>query len=309
MLRGNDFRRSLLVESFRGGGVLDLIVFFLCQALLAGTFLLAWGLLGRPTTRLAQDVVRGAACFGGALVLTALGAFWYGNLPATQAFGRLVSRVDTPDSVVALTFDDGPTPEGTRQVLPMLARRGVHATFFVNGEGVEKHMAEARAIVAAGHQLGNHGYTHAILIAKPSWRIRNEVEFTEQRIRAAGYLGVVPFRAPFNMKLASLPLYLSRTHRQSVTWDVAPDGGEADARDTDAIVRTALAGVRPGSIVLLHVMQANRAATLRAVPLIIDGLAKRGYRFVTVNQLLDRRATWSAADRSGGSRLHAGNPS
>ena len=269
--------------------MLDLVVLLIGQAVIAAVLLVCWTLIARPTTSRRQDLVRGGVSFAAALVLAGLGVFWFGNLAGTQAFGHLLARVETRDSVVALSFDDGPTPEGTSSVLSLLASRGVRATFFVNGQAVGDHMAQAKEIVAAGHELGNHGYTHSVLIGKPAWRIRNEVELTEQRIREAGFSGVVRFRAPFDLKLASLPLYLARTNRQSVTWDVAPDGGENDARDTDAIVRTTLSQVRPGSIVALHVMQANRAATLRALPAIIDGLKARGYRFVTVNELLALR--------------------
>ncbi|HET6763831.1 MAG TPA: polysaccharide deacetylase family protein, partial [Longimicrobiaceae bacterium] len=151
--------------------MLDLVVFLVSQAVIAALLLLCWSLLGRPTTRRRQDLLRGGVSFAAALVLAGLGVFWFGNLAGTQAFGRLLARVETRDSVVALSFDDGPTPDGTRAVLPVLASRGVHATFFVNGQAVSDHMPQAKQIVAAGHELGNHGYTHAVLIGKPAWRI------------------------------------------------------------------------------------------------------------------------------------------
>lgn len=218
--------------------------------------------------------------FGGAAAL------WRVTKSRTfQFFGRIVARAETPQRVVALTFDDGPT-EKTAEVLRVLGEKGVRATFFVTGAELERNMEAGRSIVAAGHQLGNHSYSHErMLLVTPSF-VRREVERTDELIRAAGYEGEIYFRPPYGKKLFALPLYLSRRGRVTVTWDVEPDS-DADARaDAEAVTRDVLSKTRPGSIILLHVMYPSRAETLKAVPLVIDALAREGYRFVTVSELL-----------------------
>jgi chitin deacetylase len=187
---------------------------------------------------------------------------------------------------VALTFDDGPTVEGAEQVLPLLAAENVHATFFVIGGELEQHMAEARKIVAAGHELGNHSYSHVRMILVSPTFVRQEVERTDELIRAAGYQGEIYFRPPYGKKLFTLPYYLAKTNRKSITWDVEPDSYPEIAADSDKIMQYVLAKTQPGSIILLHVMYGKRNESLKAVPKIIAGLKAQGYSFKTVSELL-----------------------
>jgi peptidoglycan/xylan/chitin deacetylase (PgdA/CDA1 family) len=140
-----------------------------------------------------------------------------------QLFGRLVARVATPERVVALTFDDGPTSERVDEILRVLAARGVHATFFVIGSELAAAPEAGRRLVAAGHELGNHTYSHPHMVLKTPGFIRQEVERTDTLIRAAGHRGAIYFRPPFGYKLIGLPWYLRATGRTSVTWDVEPD--------------------------------------------------------------------------------------
>src|SRR5262249_34201457 len=92
----------------------------------------------------------------------------------TQLFGRLVSRVDPPERVVALTFDDGPTDAYVGDILATLASRRVLATFFVIGADMARAPDAARRLVAAGHQLGNHTYSHPHMVLKSPATIRDE---------------------------------------------------------------------------------------------------------------------------------------
>ena len=218
---------------------------------------------------------------GGAAVL------WQVSKSRTfQFFGRIVPRVETSQKVVALTFDDGPTRDQTAEVLRILRERNVRATFFVTGGELEQNMDAARDIVADGHELGNHSYSHErMILVTPSY-VRREVERTDELIRAAGHAGEIYFRPPYGKKLLALPFYLSRHDRKTITWDVEPDSELAADADAAAITRHVLDRTRPGSIILLHVMYPSRAETLRAVPFIIEGLKRDGYRFVTVSELI-----------------------
>ena len=232
---------------------------------------------------------RSKAYLAGAAVaaLVAAAVLWRAaSSPAFQFFGEIVPRVETSRRVVALTFDDGPTPEGTREVLKVLRERNVRATFFVVGRELEQHLAEGREIVAAGHELGNHSYTHArMLLVSPSF-VRREVERTDELIREAGHAGEIFFRPPYGKKLLLLPLYLARHGRKTVTWDLAPDSEAGVTRDAAQITEYVRARARPGSIIVLHVMYPSRAESLKAVAFVVETLERDGYRFVTVSELL-----------------------
>lgn len=224
------------------------------------------------------------------LVLSAI-AWKVSNSRTFQFFGEIVPRVETSQKVVALTFDDGPTPAATAQLLPLLRQHGARATFFVIGSELEQHLEAGRQIVEAGHELGNHSYTHQRMVLKTPAFIRDEIERTDQAIRAAGYAGEICFRPPYGKKLFLLPAYLSKTGRKTIMCDVEPDSYADVAEDADKIVAHVLERARPGSIILLHVMYESRDASLRAVPGILDGLKARGYEFKTVSELLAMRAS------------------
>ncbi len=206
-----------------------------------------------------------------------------------QLFGELVSRVDGTESVVALTFDDGPTARHTPAVLESLAAHGVKATFFVNGLPASKEQATLSTIVAAGHEIGNHGWEHDRMVLITPWRVRRELNDTDIAIRAAGYDGLIHFRPPYGAKLVVLPWVLSRMNRINVMWDVATeDWDDLEEPPADLAART-IDATQPGSIIILHPMFDSGATTRAAIPLIIEGLQAKGYSFVTVSELLARR--------------------
>lgn len=203
-----------------------------------------------------------------------------------QLMGELVARVETVDSLVALTFDDGPTPNFTGEVLGALSAADVRATFFLVGGALENHTEEGRQIVAAGHEVGNHSYSHRrMLLRSASW-VAREIERTDTLIRSIGYEGPIHFRAPYGRKLFVLPWYLWRTGRTHVMWDVAPESTPEVGASPERIVAFVLERVRPGSIVLLHPFFEARRPTLQALPVLIDSLHARGYRLVTVSELM-----------------------
>ncbi len=197
--------------------------------------------------------------------------------------GHLVPRVDTSAKVVALTFDDGPTGH-TPDVLRMLDTAGVRATFYLTGAELTAAPQFGTAIAAAGHEIGNHSYSHRRMVLMSPATVADEIERTDAAIRATRYTGPITFRPPYGKKLWTLPRYLSTHDRTMVTWDIEPDS--ASGAGADAIVAETVSGVRPGSIVLLHAMYDSRAASRAAVPRIIDELHSAGYRFVTVSELL-----------------------
>jgi peptidoglycan/xylan/chitin deacetylase (PgdA/CDA1 family) len=203
-----------------------------------------------------------------------------------QFFSRPVDHVTTTDSVVALTFDDGPTTARVDSLLEMLSARRVKATFFLIGSQITAAPAAARALVAAGHEIGNHTYTHDHMIFRTTGAYRAQITRTDSLLRAAGARDPIFFRPPYCYKLIGLPYVLWRMGRTTVTWDIEPESFPAVAGTSDGIVRHVLSRVRPGSIILLHPWYPAGATTRAAIPVLIDSLRARGYSIETVSGLL-----------------------
>ncbi len=220
------------------------------------------------------------------LGLSAFGAYKLMNSRTFQLFGEIVPRVETEEKLVALTFDDGPAGK-TPAILALLSELDVRCTFFLIGGAIEDHMDDARAIVQAGHQIGNHSYSHERLLFKSMTALRKEIEKTNVLIREAGYTGEILFRPPYLKKLVLLPLVLRELDMTTITCDIEPDSYVEVAKSAESIAAYVIKNVRPGSIVLLHIMNEGNEAALTALPAIVSGLRAEGYRFVTVNELLD----------------------
>ncbi|GAB2899757.1 polysaccharide deacetylase family protein [Neomicrococcus lactis] len=202
-----------------------------------------------------------------------------------QIAGELVSRVETDEKVVALTFDDGPTDADADAVLDVLEDRDVPATFYVNGKDVEGNPTTMQRIIDDGHEIGNHTWSHRSMAFVSPETVAEEIEPTDEAIRATGYDGPLTFRPPHGKKLLTLPLYLAEHGRLTVTWDVAYEDWSGDPQSTGDLVSATVENTRPGSIILLHPWF-GRTATQEAIGPVIDQLKEQGYRFVTVSELI-----------------------
>lgn len=207
-----------------------------------------------------------------------------------QFFGELIDRVETEEKVVALTFDDGPTIH-TQEVLQILKEKEITATFFTIGQDMAKHPEIAKQIVDEGHQIANHSFTHPRFLLKSQATIDHEIQSTNQLIRETGYQGEIMFRPPTGKKLFGLPWYLQQHNIKTIMWDVEPDTYIDQANDlgiskTDFLVKYTLENTQPGSIILLHPFCEACQHDREAIPLIIDRLKEKGYRFVRVEELL-----------------------
>jgi peptidoglycan/xylan/chitin deacetylase (PgdA/CDA1 family) len=211
------------------------------------------------------------------------------NSLSYQVAGDIVQDVQGPEKVVALTFDDGPVPDRVEPLLSILREEQVRATFFVIGEAVAEHPDSARKLVAAGHQLGNHSYTHRRMIFRSGAFYVREIEETDAQIRAVGFPGPIVFRPPYGKKLVGLPQYLAATGRTTVTWGVQPEADSGPPRPAAEVVSHVLARTYPGAIILLHPWYPGGEETRQAIRPVIQGLKQQGYRFVTVNELLALR--------------------
>jgi peptidoglycan/xylan/chitin deacetylase (PgdA/CDA1 family) len=232
----------------------------------------------RPTLR------RGAAALL-LLGVLAVGLREVVNSSTFQLFGDYVARVETSEKVVALTFDDGPHPVHTAQVLQVLDEHRIKATFFMMGRNVERYPAVAREVLKRGHEIGNHSYSHAKLILMSPARVREEIEWTDRLLRDIGVAGNIHFRPPHASKFVVLPYVLIQLQKLSVLGDVDPEEwkGHAAAVMTESILRQ----VQPGSIIGLH--DPNGIETLRTLEDSVAALEAQGYRFETVSELVRRR--------------------
>lgn len=269
--------------------MVDFLLVTACAAFVTGFALsVLLQLFGRAATTSGRGVIVAAALVIG-LGGTAGGAYLLAKSRTYQLAGALVSHVDTRDKLIALTFDDGPTPAYTDQVLRVLKAHGARATFYLTGRECEQYALGVRDIAAAGHEIGNHTYSHTRLMLVPDKTIAEEIERTDAAIRYTGYGGPITVRPPGCKRLLAAPLYFRRTQRTTVTWDLEPDSIPGIAENADAIVANVVEGAHPGAIVDLHVMYPSRDPTRAALPRILQQLSARGYRFVTVSELIAAR--------------------
>lgn len=223
------------------------------------------------------------------LTVVLYGSFHLSRARTFQLFGEIVPRVETEQSVVALTFDDGPRNDTVDEILAVLDKHKIKATFFVCGADIEKHREAAAKLVRAGHELGNHSYSHQRMVFKSPKFIRDEFERTDALIRAVGHRGPIHVRAPYCKKLVALPWYFRQHGRIHVTFDVEPESDPKIDGNPSLIIIDVMEKTEPGSIVLLHPWYRGREASRASIDLIVTGLKNKGFTFVTVNELLNMR--------------------
>jgi len=223
------------------------------------------------------------------LAVACLVGYWLFMSPYSQVFGRYPYRGERRDRVVALTFDDGPNEPYTSQIAQYLASKQIRATFFQVGTCVERFPETTANLAAAGHVIGNHSYRHAFHTYLVPGRLAQELARTQEILRAR--LGRTPalFRSPWLWRQPMLLRAVRRHSLQPVSGEFChplevfqPDGAR--------IARRAIAKTRPGSILIFHDgfdgRGGKRGETVRAVQLTTEELLRRGYRFVTVDELL-----------------------
>ena len=190
----------------------------------------------------------------------------------------------TGNKVIALTFDDGPGPY-TAHLLDVLDQYGAKATFFLIGSKVSSQANVVRNIQARGHQLGNHSWSHPELPKLPVDQIAGEIDRTNDAIKQA--TGVTPaiLRPPYGAVNGAVLEQLRLRGMSSILWSV--DTRDWADRNSDIVCSRAVAGARPGAIILMHDIHQT---SVGAVPCILSALKQQGYSFVTVQGLLGNMA-------------------
>ncbi|WP_067715308.1 polysaccharide deacetylase family protein [Ferroacidibacillus organovorans] len=187
---------------------------------------------------------------------------------------------------VALTFDDGPDDLYTPQILSILKREHVHATFFVLGIHVQKYPHVILRIKNEGHAIGNHSYDHDNLQKASSWHILWEVERTERLLKKTVRVTTRLFRAPYGNVNNAMLRQLGKRGYQVVNWSV--DSQDWRSLSAKQVLQNTLPAVNPGSIILMHCAGNPKeilTGTVQALPELIHTLRSRGYAFVTIPEL------------------------
>lgn len=183
---------------------------------------------------------------------------------------------------LALTFDDGPHPKHTTRLLDLLKERGVKATFYVIGQNVVQYPEIARRIVDEGHEIGNHSYTHPALTRIGAARVGEEISKSNDAIEQATGVRPATMRPPYGAINAALTQRLNEEFNLTVIlWSVDPQDWKI--RKASHVSNHILQNARPGSIVLSHDIHPS---TIDAMPGVLDGLVAKGFRFVTVSELI-----------------------
>lgn len=203
-------------------------------------------------------------------------------------------REGSPDDGIALTYDDGPNDPHTLRLLEVLARHNVHATFFLIGRHVQQLPEIARQIAEAGHIVGNHTFSHPLLIFKSAAEIRQQLLSCRSALQDAIGEHSNLFRPPWGVR----PPAVLRTARalglQPVMWSVT--GYDWNAPPAAEIEETVASQMRGGDVVLLHdgghrEIGADRSQTVLAADHLIQRYKAEGYEFVTIPEMIRRAST------------------
>jgi len=184
---------------------------------------------------------------------------------------------------IALTFDDGPHPVYTPMILDILKENGIKATFFIIGENAEKHPDIVRRIIAEGHEIGNHTYSHPHLKNIGEKQLTKELKETEKLLKEKFSYTPALFRPPEGYCCSAVTNSVNTMGYTMVLWDV--DTTDWAHNPSDNIVKTVLASTKDGSIILCHDFVTKPSPTPDAIRVFIPKLKAKGYNFVTVSEL------------------------
>jgi len=218
-------------------------------------------------------------------------SFWVAFILCFLAFSHNVSAENTAQNEetkkIALTFDDGPHPRYTMQILDILAEYGIKATFFEVGENVIYYPEAAMRVASEGHEIGNHTYTH------PHIKNLNEEQLSEETRRCESAIievtGIKPkiFRPPEGVVDSAVKTWADKNGYSVVLWSV--DTRDWAGTSVSEMVKNVDNNVRPGSIILMHDYVSRKSHTVEALKKMIPMLLDKGYEFVTVSELLGKK--------------------
>lgn len=203
---------------------------------------------------------------------------------------HLVNKVDihwmgyTNQKVVALTFDDGPDPRFTPDIIRILRRNHIPATFFVVGTNVRKYPELLNKEIELGYQIGNHTLTHPRLSKLNQMKILRQIQATDHLILEKSGLKTAIFRPPYEELTETILLASREAHKKIIMSTVTLERGGKYTPDQE--VERVLKLIFPGSIILAHDGRLDRTRTVNALPKLIAGLKAKGYHIVPLKELI-----------------------
>lgn len=224
-------------------------------------------------------------------VAAAVAAGYQSMAPTGQWYGRTFTGLARGTKQLALTYDDGPNDPHTLRLLEVLARHEVKATFFLIGHYVRQRPDIAREVAKAGHVIGNHTFTHPLLIFKRDDEIRKELSDCRAALQDAVGEHSNLFRPPFGGRRPAT-LHIARELRlEPIMWNVT--GYDWNAPSAAVIERKVSKQIRGGDVILLHdgghkQMGADRSQTVQATDHLIKRYKQEGYSFVTIPGMMQR---------------------
>jgi len=223
---------------------------------------------------------------------------------AQAAPAQSISRGNTTEKVVALTFDDGSDGTNINTILQTLSNHNVTATFFLTGSGANNHPQAIRNISNQGHQLGNHSYSHPYFTQISAAETVSQLQRSEDTIRQITGRSTKPiFRPPYgDYNSTVLQRVGDAGYPYSIMWTI--DTIDWTGNSSSDIVARVMNRIVPGAIVLMHT-GAGASGTPAALPTMITRLKSAGYRFVTINQLLNINASTQTYTVKAGDTLYA----
>jgi peptidoglycan/xylan/chitin deacetylase (PgdA/CDA1 family) len=225
----------------------------------------------------------------GVATVAAVAAGYQSMAPTGQWYGRTFTGLPRGSRQIALTYDDGPNDPHTLRLLEVLAKHEVRATFFVIGRYVKQRLDIVREIVAAGHVVGNHTFTHPLLIFKSEEEIRQELSACRSALQDVIGEPSNLFRPPFGGRRPAVLRVVRELGMETVMWNVT--GYDWNAPPAAVIERKVAKQVRGGDVILLHdgghkQMLADRSQTVIATHGIVSRLKAQGHEFVTVPRMM-----------------------
>ena len=240
-------------------------------------------------------MVRAQLFAAGAIAAAAGGVgVFLGQYPTMQVYGETIHRERAAGRRLALTFDDGPNPEQTPRLLELLARHDAKATFFLIGEWAEREPELIRELVAAGHAIGKHTYSHVTMPAHDANRIREELRRCREAVEASGERfstveGAALMRPPYGRRRPGTLRTVREEGYVPVTWSIT--GYDWRLHTTVGAITRRCKRAMEGDIILLHdgaAMEpaADRSRSIDSTEAILEHFTPQGFRFVSVPELV-----------------------
>jgi len=231
-----------------------------------------------------------ASLIGLTVLVTVAATVYYATYAErSQWLGPTIWRGRTDSAFVALTFDDGPSGD-TERILDVLNNYGVSATFFMVGRQIETFPGIALRVAEAGHEIGNHSFSHPIYLYRSARETRRQLERTQQIIADVTGVRARLARPPCGVRTPGYFRAASALGLKTVQWTVA--GFDWKKRSPVDIAQSVLNDVSAGSIILLHDGDSanlrDRTATVEALPLIIEGIREKGLQIAPLARLLNQ---------------------